>query len=181
MGVITFPPPVKLFCGLLLSPTVALEEVEAALTPHYGPVVLRSPCFPFDQTIYYEDEMGRDLQRCYIAFEPLIDMAALAAIKQATNRLEMEFAAAGQRRVNIDPGYVDMAKVVLASTKDHAHRLYIGAGIFAEITLRYWQKRFQFWEWTYPDYRLPVTLEFFHQLRNLYRLQLRQDNAPPSC
>ncbi len=178
MGAIALPPSVKLFCGLLLSAGVPRQEAEAALTPHYGAVILRSPCVPFEQTTYYESEMGAGLQRCYVAFEPLVDMAMLAAIKHTTNRLEAAFAdTTGQRRVNIDPGYLDLAKVVLASTKDHAHRLYIGDGIFAEITLRYWQKRFQFWEWTYPDYRLPVALDFFHQLRVLYRTQLRQDAA----
>jgi len=90
-----------------------------------------------------------------------------------TNRLEARWSTAhGQRRVNIDPGYLDLAKVVLASTKDYNHRLYIGDGIFAEVTLCYRQHAFQAWAWTYPDYRVPTTLTFFHQLRELYKHQL---------
>jgi hypothetical protein len=97
----------------------------------------------------------------------------LATVKHMTNRLEVRWSTPqGQRRVNIDPGYLDLAKVVLASTKDHSHRLYIGEGIFAEVTLRYRQRAFQVWEWTYPDYRTPVTLTFFHHLRALYKGQL---------
>jgi hypothetical protein len=166
---------VKLFCGLLVAPTISLHEVETVLAQTYGAIVLRSPPLPFTQTTYYEREMGPQLTRWHIAFEPLISIAALATVKHTTNRLETLWSTAqGQRRVNIDPGYLDLAKVVLASTKDHSHRLYVGDGIFAEVTLRYRQHTFQPWEWTYPDYRAPTSLTFFQQLRMLYQAQLRQ-------
>ncbi len=174
MGAIHLPAPVQLFCALLLAPPVTLEEVEAVLIQTYGPIVLRSLPIPFTQTRYYAREMGPDLTRQYLAFAPLVDMATLAAVKHITNHLETGWATLhGQRRVNIDPGYLDLAKVVLASTKDHSHRLYVGDGIFAEITLRYRQRAFQPWEWTYPDYRVETTLVFFQQLRALYHAQLR--------
>jgi hypothetical protein len=151
-----------------------MNEVETVLTDLYGGIVLRSTPMPFTQTTYYEREMGAMLTRQYVAFDPLISIAALAAVKHMTNNLETRWARSrDQRRVNIDPGYLDLAKVVLASTKDHSHRLYIGDGIFAEVTLRYRQHAFQPWEWTYPDYRVPATLTFFHQLRALYKYQLR--------
>jgi hypothetical protein len=140
----------------------------------YGAIVLRSTPMPFTQTTYYEREMGSNLTRLYIAFDPLINIAALATVKHLTNQFEARWTTPqGQRRVNLDPGYLDLAKVVLASTKDHSHRLYIGDGIFAEVTLRYRQHTFQPWEWTYPDYCVPATLTFFQQLRALYRYQLR--------
>ena len=174
MGSVHFPPRVQLFCGLLVAPAIAVDDVEATLTQHLGTIVLRSAPQPFTQTTYYEREMGPGLTRLYVAFQSLIDIAALVAIKHLTNHLENQWCTApGQRQVNIDPGYLDLAKVVLATTKDHAHRLYIGAGIFAEVTLRYWQKRFQPWEWTYPDYRLPETRRFFQRLRQHYSQQLR--------
>jgi hypothetical protein len=169
---------VKLFCALLLAPAISLDEVECALQQCFGKIVLRSQSFPFTQTTYYNREMGEGLTRLYVAFDPLISMAELAAVKHTTNHLEAGWALpSGQRRVNLDPGYLELAKVVLASTKDHAHRLYIGAGIYAEVTLRYWHKRFQPWEWTYPDYRLPATQAFFEQLRELYKAQLRQQTS----
>jgi hypothetical protein len=175
VGVVRRPPPVKLFCALLLTPTVSLVEVERDLQQYFGTIVLRSPPVPFSQTAYYNREMGEELTRLYVAFEPLVSIVDLAAVKHTTNRLEGKWArTSGQRRVNLDPGYLDLAKVVLASTKDHAHRLYIGAGMFAEVTLRYRQKSFQPWEWTYPDYRLSTTLTFFNQLRKLYKARLRQ-------
>jgi hypothetical protein len=151
---------------------------EQALQQRFGSIVLRSQPFPFTHTTYYAREMGAELTRLYVAFDSLIHMADLPAVKHATNALEAQWAdTSGQRRVNVDPGYLDLGKVVLATTKDHAHRLYIGAGIYAEVTLRYQQKRFQAWEWTYPDYRLPVTQAFFAQLREMYRNQLRQISA----
>ena len=173
MGTVHPPAQVKLFCALLVAPTLPLDEIETVLAETYGVIVLRSIPTLFIQTTYYEREMGANLTRLYVAFDPLVSIAALAAVKHMTNRLEARWSTLhGQRRVNIDPGYLDLAKVVLASTKDYSHRLYIGDGIFAEVTLRYRQHAFQPWEWTYPDYCVPATLTFFHQLRELYKRQL---------
>ena len=173
MGTIHPPAQVKLFCALLVAPTMAVHEVETVLEQAYGTIVLRTPPTPFTQTTYYAREMGPHLTRLYIAFDPLISIATLATVKHTTHGLETLWSTdQGQRRVNIDPGYLDLAKVVLASTKDHSHRLYIGDGMFAEVTLRYRQHAFQPWEWTYPDYRVPTTLAFFQQLRALYKAQL---------
>jgi hypothetical protein len=178
MGVVRSPSQVKLFCALLLAPSVPQPEVETDLEHTFGPIVLRSTPLPFTQTAYYHREMGENLLRVYVAFGPLVNLADLAVVKHQTNRLEMRWAVGtGQRRVNLDPGYLDFAKVVLATTKDHMHRLYIGAGIFAEVTLRYQHQSFHPWDWTYPDYRLPTTLAFFNQLRQDYRAQVRHTAA----
>jgi hypothetical protein len=180
VGVVRLVPPVKLFCALLLSTTVSREEIEQTLQGHFGPIVLRSDPLPFTQTTYYDREMGQGLTRLYMAFGPLVIPAALPAIKHTTNRLEAQWARpSAQRQINLDPGYLDLGKVVLASTKDHAHRLYIGAGIYAEVTLRYRRKGFQPWEWTYPDYRLAETRAFFDRLRHLYRADLRSRSEAP--
>ena len=174
MGQVRTPARVNFFCGLLLAPTVPRAEVEANLEQLFGPITLHSPILPFTQTAYYEREMGSSLVRTFVAFGPLRQMDDLADLKHATNRLETHWSDAGrQRRVNLDPGYLDLAKVVLATTKDYSHRLYIGSGIYAEVTLRYQHKRFQRWAWTYPDYREPVALDFFTQLREIYKTQLR--------
>lgn len=179
MGIVQYPSPVQLFCGLLVAPGITLPEVEEALQLQFGAIVLRSPAFPFVHTAYYTREMGAELTRLYLAFAPLITIPELVAVKHRTNRFEARWATpAAQRQVNVDPGYLDLGKVVLASTKNHAHRLYVGAGIYAEVTLRYRQKSFQPWEWTYPDYQSPVSLSFFNQLRELYRVQLRTSPLP---
>ena len=120
MGTIQPPAQVKLFCALLIAPTLPLNEIETVLAEAYGVIVLRSTPMPFTQTTYYEREMGANLTRLYIAFDTLVSIAALAAVKHMTHQLEARWSTPqGQRRVNIDPGYLDLAKVVLASTKDH--------------------------------------------------------------
>jgi hypothetical protein len=177
MGAVHLPAPVKLFCALLLAPGISYGDVATVLEQTFGAITLRSVPQPFTQTTYYEREMGKGLTRVYIAFDPLICITELAAAKHTTNRLEALWTTdRGQRRVNLDPGYLNLAKVVLATTKDYTHRLYIGAGMFAEVTLQYRHRSFQPWDCTYPDYRLATTLAFFNQLRECYKAQL-----PPAC
>jgi uncharacterized protein DUF4416 len=84
-----------------------------------------------------------------------------------------------QRRINLDPGYIDLAKLVLATTKDQQHRLYLGQGIYAEVTLRFTGGRFVPWDWTYPDYRTAEYLAFFDAVRQRYRQQLLALRAEP--
>ena len=108
-----------------------------------------------------------------MTFAPLVDPARLPAIKLETNALEREMSEDGARRVNIDPGYVSLGKLVLASTKDHAHRLYLGQGIYGEVTLAFQQGRFRPWPWTYPDYAREDYCALFDQIRARYKAQLR--------
>ena len=85
----------------------------------------------------------------------------------------MKWTLGGKRRVNIDPGYISQSKLVLATTKDHSHRIYLGQGIFAEVTLRYYKGTFRAWEWTYPDYASPPYIAIFNHIRKLYKEQLK--------
>jgi len=114
--------------------------------------------------------MGKNLSRKFISFKHLIDPERLVSIKLFTNKLEEKFLWPGssRRKINIDPGYLTLSKLILATTKDFSHRIYLGSGIYAEVTLRYLKnKGFQPWEWTYPDYRSKEYLEIFNQLRSL--------------
>jgi hypothetical protein len=124
--------------------------------------------------------MGTELKKQFLAFERLIDPAALAEIKQATNDWEADYVAhsshAEPRPLNLDPGYITPAKLVLASTKDHAHRIYLRDGIFAEVTLAFRQRRWQPLEWTYPDYRRDDYQQFFTRCREYL---LSGDQARP--
>jgi hypothetical protein len=143
----------------------AREQCEA----RYGAVALSSAAFDFTETDYYTATMGAGLKKQFLAFESLIDPGRLADVKQQTNVLEQEYAATGvhpeSRPLNLDPGYITPAKLVLASTKDHAHRLYLRDGIYAEITLAYRHRHWQPMEWTYPDYRREDFQEFFSRCR----------------
>lgn len=172
MGAIRLPSSVKLICGMIAADPGLFAEAETVLTERFGVVDLRSDVLPFDFTTYYQKEMGAPLYRQFVAFERLIDPAILPDVKRWTNELEERLAIVrdGQirRRINLDPGYVTAAKLVLATTKDHAHRLYLRDGIFAEVTLTFRDKSFQPMDWTYPDYRTAGYLTFFNAVRANY-------------
>lgn len=173
MGTLREQLPVKAIIGVLTAEPSLLPTVYQELTHPLGPIDFKSELLPFTSTTYYESEMGHGLQRQFISFERLIPAETLADMKLLTNQVEQTFVRAGtaRRRVNLDAGYVCMAKLVLASTKDHAHRIYLRDGIYAEITLRFYRKTFQPWEWTYPDYRSATYIAIFNQIRTIYREQ----------
>ncbi len=168
MGKIIGHEPVKLIVGL-----IGEEELFAAvrerLTKKFGRTDYISRIIDFDFTAYYEPEMGTGLKRQFISFAKTIRPEDLAGIKRYTNKLESRFISAkDRRRVNIDPGYLTLSKLVLATTKDHQHRIYLGKGMFAEVTLRFRGKTFAPWEWTYPDYRTEVYIDIFNRIRALF-------------
>jgi len=159
----------KLFCGMIAVDEAVLQEAERLLAARFGPIELRSPVIPFSFTDYYRAEMGEALLRRFVSFEGAMDPGRLAAVKTDTNRIEKKMAVhdAGitRRRVNLDPGYVTAAKVVLATTKNNAHRIYLGDGIYAEITVGLCRKGPRCHEWTYPDYRTETYGRFFMDVR----------------
>ena len=171
---------VKLFIGVLVSDPKLIREVESRLTSAYGPVDHRSAVIPFDFTDYYESEMGDLIDRVFLSFERLIEADQLPEIKMQTNHLEDEMAPLLQtaapnvkRPVNFDPGYIEQAKVILASTKNFYHRIYLGGGIYGEVTMHFKNNTYQFFPWTYPDYQSKDYQEFFLKIRQIYRSQLR--------
>ena len=139
----------------------------------FGPVDMESPLIPFSITNYYTPELGPNLQRKFLSFESLINPQRLAEIKSLTNELEVRFQRQESKRgINIDPGYLEAGKLVLATIKNQQHRIYLGKGIYGEVTLRFRKGRFEPWEWTYPDYRSAPYLKFFNQVREIYLEQL---------
>ncbi|MGA1867189.1 MAG: DUF4416 family protein [bacterium] len=174
MGKVTRPDPVKLFIALILSDTIKYDPVVTALREKFGNIDLKNEIKPFDHTEYYRKELGEKLWRTHIAFSSCIYPENLAEIKLLCNDLELFFSDkhTQRRRVNIDPGYLTLSKIILATTKDHGHRIYLHKGIYAEITLSYSKKNgWQALPWTYPDYKQNWALSFFTQLRLIYHNQ----------
>jgi hypothetical protein len=169
MGDIHEPAPVLLIIAASSRYIEALEWARERSAGQFGPVALASEAFDFTETDYYTATMGADLKKQFFGFERLIDPAVLAGIKRQANMWEAEYAALGRhaepRPLNLDPGYITPAKLVLASTKDHAHRIYLRGGIFAEVTLSYRAGHWQPLEWTYPDYRRDDYQLFFTRCR----------------
>ncbi len=179
MGAIRSFNPVKLFIGVLVSNPKLLKAVESRLSDVYGPIDHRSEVLPFDFTDYYKAEMGDLIDRAFFSFERLVEADQLSGIKRQTNLLEEEIAAEPassqkvKRPLNLDPGYIEHSKVILASTKNFYHRIYLGSGIFAEVTMHFKNNTYQFFPWTYPDYQSKDYQEFFLKTRQIYRNQLR--------
>ena len=177
MGAIRPPPRVKLIVGMLSADSDLLIRAQHHLQRLFGPIDLTSALWPFDSTDYYEDQMGPDLLRQFVAFAELIRPERLAEIKRQTNHLEQVLSdeaggADSLRPVNLDPGYVTLGKLVLATTKDYSHRVCIGQGIYGEVTLHIHAGGWRAWPWTYPDYAAPTYHGFFTQVRERLKEQL---------
>jgi hypothetical protein len=155
-----------LVVGLLAAGPDLISSARKRLAQEFGPVAEQSDPIAFTFTDYYQAEMGADLLRTWLGFVRLQPLDKLADIKRRTNALEDQLRNAnGQRQVNLDPGLLSPHNLVLASTKDYSHRVYLGQGIFAEVTLIYEHGQFQPLRWTYPDYQSPVALTFFRAVR----------------
>lgn len=178
MGDITIPDRVKLIMGLIYSDDYFTVKAVNMIKSQYGDIDCESGVTEFVHTDYYYDEMGDELYRKYVSFEDLIDPSELPSIKHFTNDLELRFSGPGckcpERRTNIDPGYLELSKLILASTKNFSHRIYLSDGIYGEVTLMYREGGFRDLEWTYPDYRSDFTKEFLIKVRCRYVEQLKE-------
>ena len=174
MGKPCEPPPVKLLMSLITGEEACLHQALEALRERFGEIDFVSERLRFDFTHYYAQEMGENLFRHFITFKPLISRETLPDIKWSTNRLEERLADPnGRRRINIDPGYLCHAHMILATTKAYSHRPYLRRGIYADLTLLYRNQSFQPLEWTYPDYRQVEAIQLFNHLRKGYLEQIR--------
>lgn len=171
MGILNPSAPVKLFVGMISNRTTLFEEVRQPLVTRFGPVDLKSPVYPWIHTTYYEKELGSDLKRQFLFFKQPIPPDTLHEIKRFTNELEHHWiratAEGNCRRINLDPGYLAPSKIVLATTKDYSHRIYLRDGIYAEVTLVYQGKSFAPLPHTYPDFRSEEYIALFNEARRL--------------
>lgn len=168
------PKPARLIVGFFLHDSALAADLAQTLVARFGAVDMLSPWYPFEFTHYYEREMGHPLRRRLMAFQSLIAQDRLAAIKQTTNRLEDQYRRQGRRRVNIDPGYMLAERFVLATGKNFTHRIYIGQGIYADLTLIFQRGAFRALPWTYPDYADARLIDFLTLVRNKYMQDLKR-------
>ncbi len=173
MGKITLRKPVKLIIGFIFEQKSAFDKSRAILIRRFGRIDFESRIMPFTLTDYYTNEFGTGLKRVFLSFSRLIHPQRISGIKVLAQRIERRISCAGKRLVNIDPGYLDLAKLILASSKDYAHRIYLDKGIYAEITLVFRGRSFQPWDWTYPDYHSSAYLQIFNEIRQIYAAQVK--------
>jgi len=177
MGKPKEPQPAKLFMSFIAYENGIFHQGIQDLCSTLGETDYISGRFPFDFTDYYTREMGKPLFRHFITFKRLIPIPTLPDIKQSTHRLEEKYAAPdGNRRINLDPGYICLEHVILATTKGYTHRPYLRDGIYADLTLVYRNRSFRPLEWTYPDYQQEEVIKLFNQFRKKYLEDLREEN-----
>lgn len=181
MWTLNRPQPVKLIVGVLAADARCLAAAREAIVGEFGAADLVSDVWPFVQTDYYRDETGEHIVRQFVSVERLIEPGDLAGIKHRTNRMEQVLAealAAGlPRPVNLDPGYIEPSKLVLASTKNFSHRIYIGEQMYAEVTLTYARGAWVAYPYTFSDYRQEVYHAFFSRVRARLVEQLKGYSA----
>ena len=151
----------KLLCGMMYRDESVCEKALKMLAEKFGNVEKLSDPYDFTFTDYYEEEMGSGLEKRFAVFQKPIDRARLVEIKLFTNMLEKKLSIDGRRQVNIDPGYLTRTNLVLATTKEFPHRVYLKDGIFAEVTLLFKKGGCRCLDWTYPDFRTQKTCDFF--------------------
>ena len=168
--------PVKPLCCVLASDDAGFDAARHALAETFGPIEMESERFAFTATEFYAAEMGEGLFRVLFAFRELADPACLPRMKVRTNELEHslveKLASGAGRPVNLDPGYLTVAKFVLASTKDYTHRVYLGDGVYAEVTLTFCKSGIRSFAWTYPDFASGLYTAFLMNVRSRLQEQL---------
>lgn len=178
MGQISKPKSVNLIIGVLTSIPELFGQINKTLEKYFGLIDLRSDILPFNFTDYYNEDMGKGIQRQFYSFERLIMPEEIATIKVRTNTLEESIASLEKipvkRPINIDPGYLNESRLILASTKDFSHRIYLREGIYAEVTLNYRKGKYETFPWTFPDYKTPEYQNFFLMVRELYVNKLKK-------
>ncbi|NQT62583.1 MAG: DUF4416 family protein [Candidatus Marinimicrobia bacterium] len=167
------PQPVKYFIGALYSDGDLLEQAISQCEQHIGDIDLRSEPFPFDSTSYYDSEMGKVISRIMFSFDKLLSPGELARLKVLCNQIEDELRVNGSRMVNLDVGYLDFHKLVLASAKYNGQKIYLDQGIYADPTLYFEGGQFHAFENTFPDFKSNIYHEVFLKMRNTYKAQIK--------
>ena len=180
MGEIVEHKPVVLIAAITSRFPEALTWAAEQAVAKWGPISIRSPIFDFTETDFYTESMGNDLKKQFLAFANPFDPGEIAETKIISNDWESEYKKLSSfevdRPVNIDPGYISEAKLVLVTTKDRDHRIYLRRGIFAEVTLHFRGGSWTASRWTYPDYQRADFQEFFNECRQQVREQIRAYN-----
>jgi len=167
------PPKVKLIASIFSPEEVYITKAIQDLSDLLGLIDWISELIPFNRTKYYEREMGWPIVRRFVSFEALVDPVEITDIKLKTNQLENKYSVDNKRLVNIDPGYIALERLVLATGKNYTHRIYLRDGIYADLTLIFYKGSFSPLSWTYPDYKEDRLIQWFNKVREKYKDQLR--------
>lgn len=163
---------VKLIIGFIYKDKAVLRKAELLVSKKFGPIDLQSRIIDFTHTDYYNKEFGENLRRKFISLKRLISPENVYLAKLVTNGVEQKLSRSGKRTINIDPGYITLGKLVLLTTKDYSHRVYLKRGIYAESTLKFYKGTYLPWQTAYSDYKSDSYIKIFNSIRDLYKKQL---------
>lgn len=166
---------VKLIAAILLQKESVLEEALQLLKTTFSEIDFSGHFFPFTTTDYYIPEMGSNLQRGIISFTKLVSPGFLVDSKLLARDLEKSMSREGKRRVNIDVGYLDLFKVVLASFKSRSNKIYMDKGVWADMVLIFEKGKFNAPPWGFPDFKSGIYDKDLVQIRNCYKNQLNSE------
>ena len=177
MQVMREPEPVKYFVAVLWREVDSLAEAISQLIAQFGEIDHVGPDRPFNMTDYYETEMGASLKRRLVSFGDLQSPQSLPEAKHSCIKIESALAGPTGRSVNLDIGYLDHNKIVLASVKAAGQKIYLSDGIYADLVARYGQGKYQPFAWTFPDFKDGRYDEELGVLRTRYLTQIKQWRA----
>lgn len=175
MSTLKEPWPVKLFVSVIYGERADMDVCIKNLEYEFGVAEYRGEIREFDGTDYYQKEMGTGLRRILLTFRRLVRRTDIVRVKTFTNKLEKVFSYENKRLVNIDPGYIALEHIILATGKGYSHRPYLGGGVYADLTLVYVRDGYRTLEWTYPDYAEAGMRKLFYNLRSDYAAQLKEE------
>jgi len=168
VSILKEPVPVAPSFSIFSSDITLIETAISAIESKYSPILIKSEIFPFNQTKYYEKEMGEGLKKIFVVLERLISPIFLVNFKYWAFDFERRYMEQGNRKINIDPGLLSSEKFILSTGKNYAHRIYLGKGVWAEVTLIFQKGSFRVLPWTYPDYATQFSIDFWNNARQLY-------------
>ncbi|MFH1114279.1 MAG: DUF4416 family protein [Pseudomonadota bacterium] len=178
MSVPRIPEPARLIISVLASEGMPLEGARTALIDRFGSLEEAVGPLPFDYTSYYDAELGTGIKRWLWVFADLVEGSDLREIKLFVNELEQAHSTAGRRTFNLDPGLITLGNFVLATGKNNAHRIYLGKGVFADLTLIFRSGTYHPLPWTYPDYADLQLIDILNTLREKYKCKLTNKCVP---
>ena len=165
--------PVKLVAAVLYSSESELKTAYCLLESTFSKIDFQGESFSFEESDYYQSEMGKGLFRKMISFEELVSPDFLADAKHLTHFLENELANDGFRKINIDIGYLDLFKFVLASFKSRSNKIYLGKNIWADMILYFESATYQPFIWSFPDFKSGKYNKDLIAIRNRFKPQLK--------
>ena len=171
------PVDVKLIVAILASSADVLKRAHNLIEHDFGPIDIMSNILPFKYTQYYNNEMGDGILRQFVSFEHLVFPGKLCCVKKRTNEIEDTERLNGKRIMNIDPGYLTLSSLIVASTKEACYRIYLDDGIYAQPMLHFRKNEFIPFEFTYPDYADAENRAFFSRVRDIYHQQLKNSQT----